>query len=148
MKRSIILILMFVVLAAAACTGGGAAEPPAEPAAVEAPKEEVFYTLSVDIYPEEGGLVYPLEAEAPEGDTIEVEAIPVPGYEFEGWSGASSLSSPNLSLTMDGDKQLTAHFKLKLTPTPEATLTPTPEPTPIYINPADISYLNNSFIDN
>ena len=129
MKRSVLSILWMAILITAACRGGGeAAEAPSEPIAVEAPKEEVFYTLSVDIYPEEGGLVYPLEAEAPEGDTIEVEAIPVPGYEFEGWSGASSLSSPNLSLTMDGDKQLTAHFKLKRTPTPEATLTPTPAP--------------------
>ena len=140
MKKSVLCILWMAILITAACRGGGeAAEAPSEPAAVEAPKEEVFYTLTADVYPEEGGLVYPMEAEVPEGETIEVEAIPVPGYEFEGWSGASSLSSPNLSLTMDGDKQLTAHFKLKLTPTPEATLTPTPEPSPVFINPEDVS---------
>ena len=137
MNRSFILILMIVVLAVAACRGEGEAdEGPAELGVVEAPKEEIFYSLTADVYPNEGGLVYPAEAEVPAGEMIEVEAVPVPGYEFEGWSGASSISAPNLSLTMDGDKQLTAHFKVLLTPTPEPTLTPTSLPCK---NPSEVA---------
>ena len=137
MKRAVLYILWIAILITSACKGEGeAAEAPSEPAVEEAPKESIFYTLSADVYPEEGGLVYPMEAEVPAETMIEVEAIPVPGYEFEGWSGASSDSSPNLSLTMDGDKQLTAHFTLKLTPTPEATLTPTPMPC---LSPAEVT---------
>jgi uncharacterized repeat protein (TIGR02543 family) len=139
MKRAALLICFFLIFITAACNGGNVAEAPAEPGVEESPKEEVFYTLSAGVYPEEGGLVYPTDGEYRSGTTIEVEAVPVPGYEFEGWSGASSISSPNLSLTMDGDKQLTAHFVLKLTPTPKATLTPTPEPTPAFKNPAEIT---------
>ena len=128
MKRIYLFILVICLMVSAACSGGTAAEPPPESGAEEAAAVEVLYTLTVDVYPEEGGLVYPAEAEIPAGEMIEIEAVPVPGYEFEGWSGASSVSAPDLSLTMDGDKQLTAHFKLLLTPTPKATLTPTPEP--------------------
>jgi uncharacterized repeat protein (TIGR02543 family) len=105
-------MLILAMLLTAACSGGGAAEPPPKSGGEEAIAVDVLYTLKVDVYPEEGGLVYPAEAEVPAGEMFEVEAIPVPGYEFEGWSGADTSASPNLILTIDGDKQLTAHFLL------------------------------------
>lgn len=120
MKRSFLPILILSLLVCTTCNRGGeAAEAPSEPAVEEGVVEEILYSLTVDVYPEEGGLVYPAEAEVPAGEMIEVEAVPVPGYEFEGWSGASSISAPNLSLTMDGDRQLTAHFIILPTPTQE-----------------------------
>ena len=96
MKRAVFTIFFMAIFITAACKGGS--EAAEVPAGGEAPEEEVFYRLTVDVYPEEGGLVYPAEGEFPAGEMIEVEAVPVPGYEFEGWSGASSISAPNLCI--------------------------------------------------
>ncbi|MCH8942554.1 MAG: CotH kinase family protein [Bacteroidetes bacterium] len=43
---------------------------------------------------------------------ITVEAIPVIGYEFVGWSGESTSSSNKITLTLNSDVNLTANFQL------------------------------------
>jgi uncharacterized repeat protein (TIGR02543 family) len=44
------------------------------------------------------------------GATVQATAIPVPGYQFIGWSGALSGTVNPTSVLMDGDKSITANF--------------------------------------
>lgn len=44
------------------------------------------------------------------GVPIEFEAIPLPGYFFSHWEGASSSTSPKITITPNSDIELTAHF--------------------------------------
>lgn len=118
MKSSYLYILILAMFLGTACSGTEEGAEPAVTAVEEAEPAEVLYTLKADVYPEEGGLVYPVEKLVPAGTTVEVKAIPVPGYEFEAWSGGETSTSPNLIMTMEGDRQIIAHFKLILTPTP------------------------------
>ncbi|MCP4106607.1 MAG: hypothetical protein GY749_13905 [Desulfobacteraceae bacterium] len=55
-------------------------------------------------------------------ELVELKAIPDSCYEFTGWSGACSSTSPTCNLTMDSDKSVTANFKIK-TYSQQATLT-------------------------
>ncbi|MGB2963997.1 MAG: hypothetical protein WBB69_08425 [Anaerolineales bacterium] len=104
MKKLFLIVPLLVILVGTACDGAKEpAEPTPVPAIEEAQPAEVLYTLKVDAYPEEWGLVYPSEKQVPANSSVEVQAIPAPGYEFEGWSGADSSTFPNLTLTMDGD---------------------------------------------
>jgi len=50
------------------------------------------------------GLGYPV------GATIPLEARPDPGWEFDGWTGASTSNNPDLKLPLDGAATLTAVF--------------------------------------
>lgn len=134
MKRALLFILICLALLGTACSGvKEVAEPtPIPPTATEKPVE-VFHTIKVNAHPAEGGAVAPWEERVVAGTLVKVQAKPAPGYEFTGWSGADSSTSPDLTITMDGDKQLTAHFNKLETATPtEPTMTPTPEfsPTP------------------
>lgn len=45
------------------------------------------------------------------GDSVEVEAIADEGYEFVGWSGASTSTDTVISLTISADTSLTANFE-------------------------------------
>jgi hypothetical protein len=123
------MILMMCILFGTSCGGQEAAEPTLVPPTPTEP--EIYYSLIVDADPSEGGIALPAAEEVLAGDVVQVEAKPAVGYEFTGWSGAVSLSSPSLSLTMDGDKYLTAHFNKLATNTPlPPTITPTPKHTP------------------
>lgn len=44
------------------------------------------------------------------GETVTLEAVPNPGYYFTGWSGDLSGSANPATITMDGDKTVTANF--------------------------------------
>jgi len=46
------------------------------------------------------------------GETVTLNAEPKPRHIFSGWSGAQTSSSPTLTLTMDADKEITAHFSV------------------------------------
>ena len=55
------------------------------------------------------------------GDVVELSAVPSDDSIFRGWSGDISASAPSATITMDGDKQVTATFGLKtFTITPKA----------------------------
>lgn len=41
---------------------------------------------------------------------VEVEAIPLPGFEFSHWSGASSSTQPIIEIDLEQDETLMAHF--------------------------------------
>lgn len=45
-----------------------------------------------------------------EGEPVTLTALPAPGWEFAGWGGAVTGTSNPASLTMDGDKSVTANF--------------------------------------
>ena len=51
------------------------------------------------------------------GTNVTLTALPAPGFEFDHWSGDASAAEVAVVVTMDGDRALTAHFKIK-TPFP------------------------------
>lgn len=57
---------------------------------------------SVVVSPDQAGYVY--------GDVVSVLAVPDPGYKLQSWSGDLSGDGAGQSLTMDGDKSVTAIF--------------------------------------
>ena len=86
-------------------------------------KEEiVYYTLTVEIEPEEGGTVYfdgkkiaTLEKSVEEGTIITLEAVAADDYEFEYFKdGKKTIAEETYEVPMTRDKTVTAHFRLKL----------------------------------
>ena len=58
-----------------------------------------------------GGTITPASGSVyDENSTVDVEAIPDPGYRFAGWSGALAGNQAATTLTMDGDKTIDASF--------------------------------------
>ncbi len=47
-----------------------------------------------------------------EGSIVSVSAVPKPGYFFSGWSGDANGSNNPLTVTMDGNKNITANYSL------------------------------------
>jgi len=74
-----------------------------------------FYTLSVSASPSEGGSVTldPSKDEYMVGSTVTLTAVPAENYEFDRWSGDASGTSATMSVIMDSDKGIIAHFKAK-----------------------------------
>jgi len=71
------------------------------------------FSLKIKINPKKGGTVSPAGTHRHKaGRTVTVMAEQSDGYVFTGWSGASTLTINPLMITMDGDKILTANFKL------------------------------------
>lgn len=46
------------------------------------------------------------------GDVVELTAVPNFGYKFDGWSGDATGTTNPISVTMDGDKNITANFSV------------------------------------
>ncbi len=69
------------------------------------------YKLTTIAEPDEGGSVIPQDTVLIRDTDIDIEAIANEGWEFTGWEGDYSGDSNPLSLTMDGNKTLTANFK-------------------------------------
>jgi len=73
------------------------------------------YTLTVKNNPEIGGKTKP---DSTSGKTttydnekqVTVTAEPNLGYRFDGWSGASTSTTPTVTIPMGGDKMLIAHY--------------------------------------
>jgi uncharacterized repeat protein (TIGR02543 family) len=70
-------------------------------------------TLSVSASPANGGSVSrdPSSSSYANGDEVTVTATAASGYVFTGWSGASTSTDASITVTMDGNKTLTAIFK-------------------------------------
>ena len=83
----------------------GTAPPPNEP--------ETKYTLTAYQSPTNGGEVSrsPDKNAYTSGESVTVTAYPANGYKFTGWSGASTSTNTSITVTMDGDKTLTAKFE-------------------------------------
>ena len=76
------------------------------------------YTLTTNISTSGAGSVSPSGGEYESGVEVTLTATPASGYTFEYWDGAASGSSNVVTITMDSDKIVTAHFKSE--PTPES----------------------------
>jgi len=78
------------------------------------------YTLSVSVNPPQAGSVSPSGGEYKSGLQIILTATPASGYTFDYWDGAASGSSNTVTITMNSNKTITAHFKVvEPGPTPE-----------------------------
>ncbi|MCB9757576.1 MAG: C1 family peptidase [Candidatus Omnitrophica bacterium] len=60
-------------------------------------------------------LINPTQSSYGLGDTITLTAIPYKGYKFNSWSGDISSSSNPVTITIDGNKSVTANFTLIIT---------------------------------
>jgi len=94
-----------------------------KPAPAAAPAR---HTLIAVPNPPAGGTVTrdPDQTYYPPGASVNVTAAPAAGYRFTGWSGDAAGAKTRLSLTMDGNKALTANFYRKPEPPPK----PAPAP--------------------
>jgi len=73
---------------------------------------ETQFSLNVSLDPPEGGSVTldPPGGTYPEGTVVTLTAVPAENYGFAGWSGDISGTSSTMTVTMDSDKSVTAHF--------------------------------------
>ena len=69
------------------------------------------YTLTTNISPSGAGFIYPSSGEYESGMQVTMTASPASGYTFDYWSGSASDTTSAITITMDSDKSITAHFK-------------------------------------
>lgn len=71
------------------------------------------YKLTTSASPSNGGNVSrsPDQSKYSTGTPVTLTATPNIGYTFTGWSGASSSTSPTITIYMNSDLSLTANFK-------------------------------------
>jgi uncharacterized repeat protein (TIGR02543 family) len=70
----------------------------------------IQHTLTTSVSPPEGGSVSPLGGIYDIGSTVTLTATPATDYEFVSWSGDVSGTEPEVTITMDTDKSVTANF--------------------------------------
>jgi hypothetical protein len=75
---------------------------------------QITHTLAVNVSPDGGGVVTLNPSQPPGGylanTVVTLTAVASGGYEFDHWSGALSGSENPITITMDSDKEVTAHF--------------------------------------
>jgi uncharacterized repeat protein (TIGR02543 family) len=71
------------------------------------------FTLVKTILPANGGTikVSPDSVDYTAGTKVSIQAVPVAGYRFKSWSGASASTKDTFSLTMDTNKTVVATFE-------------------------------------
>ena len=81
-------------------------------------KKETTKELTIDTSGE--GTVTPAEGthEYEEGKEVTLEAIPADGWEFVEWSGDISRASSTITITMDGNKNVTSVFEEEVSSNP------------------------------
>uniref|UniRef100_UPI003594198F beta strand repeat-containing protein n=1 Tax=Acetobacterium sp. TaxID=1872094 RepID=UPI003594198F len=87
---------------------------------------QVAYSLSLTANPTNGGTVGSGGTNLSYGQQVNIQATPADGYVFTGWvdgSGNTVSSSPNASITINGNMALTANFAVVQYP---ITVTPSP----------------------
>ncbi len=75
----------------------------------------IYHVLDAGVEPAGGGSIDrdppPACADShPEGQVVELTAMPEPGHELSHWQGDVSSISPRITLRMDTDREVTAHF--------------------------------------
>ncbi|UCD08261.1 MAG: YbhB/YbcL family Raf kinase inhibitor-like protein [Dehalococcoidales bacterium] len=91
----------------------------------------IQYELTTSVEPADSGTVSP-GGTYDEGSNIRVTATPKEGYVFDHWSGDVSGSSTEQTISMNANKNVTAHFKIKEPEEKEPSPEPEPEPEPVY----------------
>ena len=76
------------------------------------PCEPITYTLTMAVDPTGGGTTNPAVGSHtyPENEGVTLNATPALGYHFVEWTGDALSTNPTTSVTMDGDKTVTANF--------------------------------------
>jgi uncharacterized repeat protein (TIGR02543 family) len=76
------------------------------------PPPPATYTLSVSNNPSSGGAVTnsPSGTSFTAGTAVTLSATPAAGYTFTGWSGSLSGTTNPVTITMDGNKTITANY--------------------------------------
>lgn len=74
-----------------------------------------YYSLAVKVEPFDGGTVKG-NGSYLAGQEVEVRAIPTSGWKFKSWSGNLNTTNDSEILEMDGNKEITAHFRIPPTP--------------------------------
>lgn len=77
----------------------------------------LLYTITASVEPSGGGSVTLSPSEGPyvAGTEVTVTANADPSYRFDHWSGDIAGTSDTITLSMDSDKSITAHFLEKVT---------------------------------
>ena len=97
---------------------------------VVATGDPIQYTLTMAVSPAGGGTTTPAVGghTYDVGTVVDITATPASGYEFSSWTGdVADANSANTTVTVDGNKTVTANFTL-ITPT-DYTLTMAVSPT-------------------
>jgi uncharacterized repeat protein (TIGR02543 family) len=68
------------------------------------------YTLTTNVSPSGAGSVSPAGGEYDAGTQVSLSATANSGYVFDYWSDDSNATGPNIGITMDSDKHVTANF--------------------------------------
>jgi uncharacterized protein (TIGR02145 family)/uncharacterized repeat protein (TIGR02543 family) len=135
MKKTILRVIAITAIAAlfcVVCNDGGANSSAVNNGRVddflneykEKPKKDTattptsggnastYYTLTVNIYPENSGAVLrdPENAAYKAGDTVILTANAKPGFTFVNWSGMSNAATESVTLVMHSNLNLTANF--------------------------------------
>lgn len=72
------------------------------------------YSLTTNVKPSGSGRITPDAGEYAQGTAVQVQAIPAnEGWKFKGWGGDVKGKESSVSLSMDGDKTITAYFEHK-----------------------------------
>lgn len=111
----LVAISLIVGLVAVIGCGGGTVAPPSggtTPTPTPSPTEPTTYVLSTNVSPSRAGSVSPSGGEYEENTQVTLTATAASGYTFDYWGGDTSGSSTTVTLTMDSDKSVTAHFKV------------------------------------
>jgi len=100
------------------------------------------YSLNVSRVPEIGGTVSrsPDLTHYPAGTEVTLTANAEPGYALDGWSGAIDTNIRIITIVMDDDKELTAHF----IPAPYRLTTSATAGGMVTVEPEQESYTNNA----
>ena len=74
-------------------------------------KDPIQYSLSISPNPPIGGYVNPRTGTYNAGETVSILASPNQFYGFKNWSGGWNGTSPSVTITMDGDKNIIGNFE-------------------------------------
>ena len=80
-------------------------------AVVSCKKDPIQYNLSVSPVPDIGGFVNPTQGVYDAGANVQILASANQGYRFTRWSGSFNGTAPIATITMNGDKNITANFE-------------------------------------
>ena len=70
------------------------------------------YILTTSVSPAEGGSISPASGTFDEGSIVSLTAIPATGYVFDQWDGDVSGNVTPTTITMNGNKSVSATFIL------------------------------------
>ena len=103
-KHSIYFPLAFLCVLISACSK--------DAGLTETQLTNELVTFELIVTAAEGGTVNTAGGSFEENSSLTITATPNEGYIFSGWTGDASGTTNPLSITMDGDKNLTAIFTL------------------------------------